>query len=70
MILEFKSDKKLRDKWFVPEHFSHPAKMMLPLLTWIVENYTKGSADLIITPELLYDMDKEIDWCDCDKSDM
>jgi hypothetical protein len=29
MILEFKSDKKLRDKWFVPEHFSHPAKMML-----------------------------------------
>lgn len=31
-LLEFGSDKPLRNRWFVPESFAHPAKCHLGLL--------------------------------------
>lgn len=40
-LLEFGSDKPLRNRWFVPESFAHPAKCHLGLLRWIIEKYTQ-----------------------------
>ncbi len=37
----FKSDKTQRDKYFTAAHFAHPAKLMLPLQLWLIENYSK-----------------------------
>jgi DNA modification methylase len=39
--ITFNADKKHRDKYFTAAHFAHPAKMVLPLERWIIENYTK-----------------------------
>ena len=47
--LRFRSDTKHRKDWFTGVSFSHPAKMALPLLVWIVENYTKPG-DVILDP--------------------
>ena len=69
-ILRFKTDTKHRKDWFTGISFSHPAKMSLPLQLWIIENYTKGASDLTITPEMLYNMDKEIRWCNCADSNL
>ena len=69
-LIKFLRDTAFRKQYFVPESFAHPAKMDAQLLIWIVEQYTKVGGNLTITPELLYAMDKDIGWCDCDKSDM
>lgn len=45
----FKADKKHRDKYFSAGSFVHPAKMMLPLQRWLIENYTKPG-DVILDP--------------------
>ncbi len=49
MNLIFKSDTKYRKQFFTGVSFSHPAKMMLPLELWLIENYTKPG-DLILDP--------------------
>lgn len=49
MEIIFKADKKHRDKYFTATHFEHPAKMVLPLQRWLIENYTKPS-DIILDP--------------------
>lgn len=41
MRVTFKSDTSYRKGLFVPESFAHPAKMIAPLLLWIVERYTE-----------------------------
>jgi len=41
MEIAFKSDTSYRKDFFVPESFAHPAKMVAPLLLWIVDRYTK-----------------------------
>lgn len=41
MLLEFGSDLHLRNRWFIPESFAHPAKLHLGLLHWLVEKYTR-----------------------------
>ena len=41
MEITFKSDTSFRKGFFVPESFAHPAKMMAPLLLWIVDRYTE-----------------------------
>jgi hypothetical protein len=47
--MDFGSDLHLRNKWFTPESLSHPAKLHLGLLHWIVERYTKPG-DTIADP--------------------
>ena len=47
--LDFGSDLHLRNKWFVPESLSHPAKLHLGLLHWLLERYTKPG-DIIADP--------------------
>lgn len=47
--ITFKSDTTYRKGFFVAESFAHPAKMMAPLLLWIVEKYTQP-ADTILDP--------------------
>ncbi len=39
--LTFKSDTKHRKQFFTGVSFSHPAKMVLPLQLWLIENYTQ-----------------------------
>jgi len=70
MELRFSSDTKHRKRFFTSKHFAHPAKMVSQLLIWLVENYTKGSGYLTITPEMMDNMDREIEWCDCDGGNM
>lgn len=41
MKLNFKRDTAFRKLFFVPESFSHPAKMDAQLLIWIVERYSE-----------------------------
>jgi len=41
MELTFSSDTKQRKSWFTGLSFSHPAKLVLPLQLWLIENYTK-----------------------------
>ncbi len=48
-LLELGSDLHLRQKWFLPASFSHPAKLHLDLLHWIVERYTRPE-DTIADP--------------------
>lgn len=40
-LLDFGSDLHLRRKWFLEESFSHPAKLHLGLLHWLIEKYTR-----------------------------
>ena len=49
MEVTFKSDTNHRDMFFTPAHFAHPAKMVVPLLLWIVDRYTKPG-DIILDP--------------------
>ena len=39
--IKFKRDTSFRKQLFVPESFSHPAKMDAQLLIWISERYTE-----------------------------
>ena len=39
--IKFKRDTSFRKQFFIPESFSHPAKMDAQLLIWIVEKYTQ-----------------------------
>lgn len=39
--IKFKRDTSFRKQFFVPDSFSHPAKMDAQLLIWIVEKYTQ-----------------------------
>ena len=48
-IIKFKSDTAFRKKFFVPNSFSHPAKMSAPLLVWIVEHFT-SEGETILDP--------------------
>jgi len=41
MQIRFKRDTAFRKQLFVPDSFSHPAKMDAQLLQWIVERYTE-----------------------------
>lgn len=49
MELKFNSDTRHRKQWFTGISFSHPAKMILPLQLWIIENYTKPG-DVVLDP--------------------
>jgi modification methylase len=40
MLLELGSDLSLRYKWFCPASLSHPAKLHLGLVEWLVQRYT------------------------------
>ena len=40
--LSFSSDTKHRKQFFTGMSFSHPAKMVLPLQLWLIENYLDG----------------------------
>lgn len=39
--LELGSDLALRNRWFTPASFAHPAKLHLGFLLWLVEHYTR-----------------------------
>jgi len=45
--ITFKSDTSYRKDFFVPESFSHPAKMVAPLLLWIVNKYTQPGETIL-----------------------
>ncbi len=47
--LLFKSDTKHRKSFFTGVSFSHPAKMVLPLELWLINNYSKAG-DVILDP--------------------
>ncbi len=47
--LAFKPDTRHRKQFFTGVSFSHPAKMMLPLELWLIENYSKPG-DVILDP--------------------
>jgi DNA modification methylase len=47
--LRFKRDTEFRKGFFVPDSFSHPAKMDAQLLLWIVEHYTQPG-EVILDP--------------------
>lgn len=47
--IAFKSDTKHRKQWFTGMSFSHPAKMMLPLQLWLIENFT-SEGETILDP--------------------
>ncbi len=49
MELVFKSDTKHRKQIFTSVSFSHPAKLVLPLQIWLIENYSKVG-DTILDP--------------------
>lgn len=38
--LVFPVDRPLRNAWFVPESYGHPAKLHLGLLQWLIDRYT------------------------------
>jgi len=46
-ILEFEIDIALRKRYFVERSFSHPAKLHLGLLRWIVERYTRPGQTIL-----------------------
>jgi len=72
MMAEIKTKADITSrKWLMTaESFKHPAKLSIPVLLWIVQKYTKGASDLTIIPEMLYNMDKEIRWCNCADSNL
>lgn len=39
--LDLGSDLALRNRWFLPESFAHPAKLHLVFLLWLMERYTQ-----------------------------
>jgi len=45
--ITFKSDTTYRKDFFVPESFSHPAKMVATLLLWIVNKYTQPGETIL-----------------------
>lgn len=47
MEVTFKPDKNHRDLFFTEAHFAHPAKMLVPLLLWIVVSYTKPGQTIV-----------------------
>ena len=47
--LTFRSDARQRKQWMTGISFSHPAKMILPLLLWLYDNYTKPG-DTVLDP--------------------
>src|SRR3990167_1037548 len=46
-IITFKRDTSFRKQFFVPNSFSHPAKMDAQLLIWIVEHYTEAGETIL-----------------------
>lgn len=63
--LKFRTDKAIRDRFFDPKHFAHPAKMLSQLQLWIIEHYTKAGSEHIFTDEMLKEADKIMEWCQC-----
>jgi len=49
MELRFGSDVQEREFYQVPESFSHPAKMSVPLLKWITESFT-SEGETVLDP--------------------
>lgn len=47
--IRFKRDTSFRKQFFVPDSFSHPAKLDAQLLIWIVEKFSKPG-DVILDP--------------------
>ena len=47
MSLNYSSDTKHIKDWFTGVSFSHPAKMILPLQLYLIENYTKGGETIL-----------------------
>lgn len=45
--LELGSDQAVRNEWFVPESFGHPAKLHLKLLQWLIDRYGLTGARII-----------------------
>jgi hypothetical protein len=52
-------------RWFPEEAVSHPAKANMYLLKFLVENYTRPGGWVVITEELLKQLDKVVEWCEC-----
>lgn len=46
-VLKFSSDTSQRKRWFTPESFAHPAKMVLPLQIYLIEHYTKAGETIL-----------------------
>ena len=64
--MRLKPDKVLRDRFFTPESYQHPAKGHLGLWWEILERYTKAGEWVIITTSFLEEMAEE--WCDCEEA--
>lgn len=47
MEIKFKRDTAFRKSFFVPDSFSHPAKMDAQLLIWLVERYSKEGETIL-----------------------
>lgn len=43
----FKSDTRFRKRFFIPDSFTHPAKMDAQLLIWLVERYTRPGETIL-----------------------
>lgn len=54
-----------RQELFPPEVMEHVAKYNFAMIESIIEYTTKPGDTIIVTPEILLQMDKEVDWCSC-----
>jgi hypothetical protein len=47
------------------EAVSHPAKANTELLEFLILKFTKSGGWVVITEELLKQLDKVVEWCEC-----
>jgi len=56
---------KEQRRWYTEETISHPAKCSVPLVRKIIKMFTKPSEQIRITEDMLKELDKRINWCNC-----
>ena len=66
MEIKLKSDTRRRKQTFTAKSFAHPAKMALGLQEFLIDRYSKGMGEYEFTEEMLKEVDKVIDWCQCE----
>jgi uncharacterized protein YggU (UPF0235/DUF167 family) len=52
-------------KKFLGHAIAHPAKANTKLLEFLIKTFTKPGGWVVITEELLKQLDKVVEWCEC-----
>jgi hypothetical protein len=52
-------------KLFHPDSIAHPAKANVLLLYYLIKKYTREGNWVVVTEGLLKQLDRVVEWCEC-----